>query len=56
MRLWQVRQHGDLFARTEPLWAVLTTPGKEGNRWAIVDSGRGTGQRLESCVYLARKP
>ena len=33
MRLWQVRRHWDLFARKDPFWAVLTTAGKETNRW-----------------------
>ena len=33
MKLWQTRRHWEKFARTDPLWAVLTAPGKEGNRW-----------------------
>ncbi len=43
MRLWQVRRHWDLFARKDPLWAVLVAPGKEGNRWAL-DEFFATGQ------------
>lgn len=43
MRLWQVRRHWDRFARTDPLWAVLTEPGKAGNRWAV-DDFFGTGR------------
>jgi ubiquinone/menaquinone biosynthesis C-methylase UbiE len=44
MRLWQVRRHWNLFARRDPFWAVLTTPGTEGNRWAI-DEFFARGQR-----------
>ena len=37
MKLWQTRRHWDKFARTDPLWAVLTVPGKEGRRWTPED-------------------
>ncbi len=33
MRLWQVRRHWDELAKADPLWAVLTETGKEGQRW-----------------------
>jgi SAM-dependent methyltransferase len=33
MRLWQVRRHWDELARADPLWAVLTEAGKDGQRW-----------------------
>ncbi|HEY1847575.1 MAG TPA: class I SAM-dependent methyltransferase [Opitutaceae bacterium] len=33
MRLWQLRRHWDALARRDPLYAVLTDPGKEGRRW-----------------------
>lgn len=35
MRLWQVRRHWDALAKIDPFFAVLTDPGKEGNKWAI---------------------
>ena len=44
MKLWQTRRHWEKFARTDPLWAVLTAPGKEGNRWAL-DEFLATGQQ-----------
>jgi ubiquinone/menaquinone biosynthesis C-methylase UbiE len=33
MKLWQTRLHWEKFARTDPMWAVLTDPTKAGNRW-----------------------
>lgn len=33
MKLDQTRRHWEEFARQDPLWAILTEPGKEGNRW-----------------------
>jgi SAM-dependent methyltransferase len=35
MRLWQVRRHWDALARSDPYFAVLTEPDKQGNRWAL---------------------
>ncbi len=54
MRLWQVRRHWDSFARRDPLWAVLTTPGKEGNRWAT-DEFFASGQReVDAVIAIMR--
>lgn len=33
MRLRQTQKHWDQFARTDPLWAVLSAPDKKGNQW-----------------------
>lgn len=35
MRLWQVRRHWDALAKDDPFFAVLTDPGKQGNKWAL---------------------
>lgn len=35
MRLWQLRKHWEGLAAKDPLWAVLTSPDKHGNRWKI---------------------
>ena len=35
MRLWLARRHWNLFAKTDPYWAVLTEPDKQGQRWKI---------------------
>lgn len=35
MRLWLTRRHWNLFARTDPYWAVLTEPNTDRNRWKI---------------------
>lgn len=43
MKLWQTRRHWEKFARTDPLWAVLTAPDKSGNRWAL-DEFFATGE------------
>jgi ubiquinone/menaquinone biosynthesis C-methylase UbiE len=33
MKLFNTRRHWNRLARTDPLWAVLTQPEKQGNRW-----------------------
>lgn len=33
MKLWLTRRNWEKFARTDPMWAVLTLPDKAGNRW-----------------------
>jgi 2-polyprenyl-3-methyl-5-hydroxy-6-metoxy-1,4-benzoquinol methylase len=33
MRLSRTKKHWNKFARTDPLWAVLTDAGKKGNQW-----------------------
>lgn len=43
MRLSQTKKHWEKFARTDPLWAVLTVPGTKGNRWDIEEFFR-TGE------------
>lgn len=35
MKLWLTRRHWEKFARTDPMWAVLTVPGKARNRWDV---------------------
>ena len=35
MNLWQTRRHWEKFARTDPLWAVLTHAEKSGNQWDL---------------------
>lgn len=52
MNLWQTRRHWEKFARTDPFWAVLTSPDKAGNRWQI-DEFFATG-RHETDAALAR--
>ena len=37
MKLWQTRRHWEKLARTDPLWAVLSDPAKEGNRWETAE-------------------
>lgn len=44
-QLWKTRRHWEAFARTDPLWAVLTEPGRKGNRWTI-DEFFATGRRV----------
>ncbi len=52
MKLWQTRRHWEKFARTDPLWAVLTAPGKEGNRWTV-DEFFATGEQDITAVLGA---
>jgi len=35
MKLHFTRKHWDKMAETDPLWAVLTSPDKKGNRWSL---------------------
>lgn len=35
MRLHETKKHWDRFARTDPLWAVLTDETRKGNRWQL---------------------
>jgi SAM-dependent methyltransferase len=45
MKLWQTRRHWEKFARTDPLWAVLTAPDKTNRRWDHAEffaTGRAT--------------
>jgi SAM-dependent methyltransferase len=35
MQLWRVRHAWDGLGRRDPLWAVLTWPDKQGNKWTI---------------------
>jgi SAM-dependent methyltransferase len=43
--LWKTRRNWERFARADPLWAVLTEPGKQGNRWSI-EEFFATGERV----------
>jgi 2-polyprenyl-3-methyl-5-hydroxy-6-metoxy-1,4-benzoquinol methylase len=52
MKLWQTRRHWEKFARTDPMWAVLTDPEKAGNRWTR-DEFFATG-RQEVDAIMAR--
>lgn len=45
MRLRHTRRHWNKLAQSDPLWAVLTSPEKKGNRWQIDEffaDGRNT--------------
>jgi len=33
VRLRRLQKHWEAFARRDPLWAILTSPGRDGNRW-----------------------
>ncbi|HWA10207.1 MAG TPA: class I SAM-dependent methyltransferase [Opitutaceae bacterium] len=44
-QLWKTRRHWEAFARTDPLWAVLTEPDRRNNRWTI-DEFFATGRRV----------
>jgi len=49
MKLWQIRKHWDLFAQTDPYWAVLSEPDKRGGKWeaeAFFATGRTEADAL----------
>lgn len=52
MKLWQTRLHWDKFARTDPLWAIMSSPDKTGNRWQL-DEFFATG-KTEIAAVLER--
>jgi SAM-dependent methyltransferase len=55
MQLWRVRHTWDGLGRRDPLWAVLTWPDKQGNKWTIEEflaTGRAEVDRLVQ--YLER--
>ena len=35
MRLSRLRQHWNELGRKDPLWAILTSPDKQGNKWSV---------------------
>jgi SAM-dependent methyltransferase len=37
MDLTDLQQHWDHFGREDPLWAILTLPGKENRQWNLID-------------------
>src|SRR5262249_37347384 len=37
MDLDELRHNWEVFGQTDPLWAVLTSPAKRGNRWNLED-------------------
>src|SRR5262245_30777782 len=43
MQLWRVRSTWDGLGRRDPMWAVLTWPDKEGNKWTV-DEFLATGR------------
>jgi hypothetical protein len=55
MHLWRVRHTWDRLGGRDPLWAVLTWPDKQGNKWTIEEflaTGRVEVDRLVQ--YLER--
>jgi ubiquinone/menaquinone biosynthesis C-methylase UbiE len=47
MKLSQTRRHWNRMAQTDPLWSVLTEPGKKDNRWQV-DEFFANGRRIVS--------
>jgi hypothetical protein len=37
MRLTKLQKQWDTFAKTDPLWAILTRADKRGGRWCLDD-------------------
>src|SRR4029453_664684 len=56
MHLWRVRHTWDRLGRRDPLWAVLTWPAKQGNKWTIeeflVSGGVEDGPAIIARGYL----
>jgi len=52
MKLWQTRKHWDLFAQTDPYWAVLSEPAKRGGKWTL-DEFFATGEAEADALLQA---
>lgn len=55
MRLSQTQKHWEKFSRTDPLWAILTVPGKEGNRWDIGEFFRTGVETVDAELQSVRR-
>lgn len=54
MRLSQTKKHWDQFARTDPLWAVLTDADKRGNQWRTEEFFRTGVESVEAEIKGVR--
>jgi SAM-dependent methyltransferase len=54
MKLAQLRRHWDALARADPFFAVLTEPGKEGNRWPVQEFFATGDREVERDVQRLR--
>lgn len=55
MRLRSVKRHWNEFARTDPLWAVLSRPDKRGNRWEADEFFRTGKVTVEADLALVER-
>jgi len=55
MKLWQTRRHWEKFARTDPLWAVLAAPDKDGNRWTVDDFFAAGEREVEAALDIVHR-
>lgn len=54
MRLDETKKHWDRFARTDPLWAVLTDGSRKGNRWQVDEFFQTGVDTVEGCLRDVR--
>ena len=53
MSLENLKQNWDEFGKTDPLWAIMTNPGKSQNRWEIEEFfATGTGEVARVIKYI----
>ncbi|HSY54338.1 MAG TPA: class I SAM-dependent methyltransferase [Opitutaceae bacterium] len=55
MKLWQTRKHWDIFAQTDPYWAVLSEPAKRGGKWEPEDFFATGVAEIESLLRHAER-
>lgn len=54
MNLRGLRRHWDAFGRSDPFWAVLSEPGKKGNRWAAEEFFKTGADEIEGVLAYLR--
>ncbi|MFI5336747.1 MAG: class I SAM-dependent methyltransferase [Opitutales bacterium] len=55
MKLESTRKHWNRLAETDPLWAVLTAPGKKGNRWQLEEFLAGGRAEVAAQIAVVRR-
>lgn len=55
MELKTLKANWDAFARTDPMWSILTVPGKRGRRWDPDEFFRSGQKEIKSILAAARQ-
>ncbi len=50
MNIRDLRQDWDAFGKNDPMWAILTAPGKRGNKWQAEEFFETGGREIEELM------